>query len=103
MVTMLLSLGQVQGALIGLIGLLLSALLWIAFCFCFKRNRQGKKAVWLSLLTAEVICDGVWRLYYYPHGDYVNHGLAGMGAILIWPLLLAIAFFAVMAINGKKG
>ena len=103
MITVLMSLGQVNGAWAGLLGIVLSAAAYLALCFAFSRNRgQGRRRVWYFLLLTEVVCDIFWRFYYFPGGEYVNHGLGGMAAMFAWPLLLAVSFVVVMAINGDR-
>ena len=55
----------------------------------------------LGLLAAEIICDGVWAVCYYPGGEYYNYGIGAVYGLLLWPCLLFLTGFIVTKINAK--
>lgn len=91
MLTGLYSLGRVSGAWVLLAGwLICAAAYWIAMAL-LRQKRGGA----LGFLTAEVITDVCWAVFYYDGGNYVNRGVGSMYAALLWPGLLLICGAAV--------
>ena len=104
MLVSLYALGKVVGAEVMLIGVLVCAALYLAAGLIPRcgRARKGRRAVWLGLLGAELVCDGAWWLLYFPDGDYHNHGIGGVYGALLWPLLLLVVGGVVWAVNAGR-
>lgn len=99
------SLTQVYGAEIWVMftGVCAAAYLVIACLFRENRKKEGRMAVGIGLLGAEMICDWVWASAFYPGGEYHNYGLGGSYMlVLIWPGLLFLAGWIVTWINRSK-
>lgn len=103
MITMLYSLGHVVGADVALLGFLVCTLVYFGVCFLLPQNRKGgKKRVLLGWGISEALFDAALCCFYYPNGSYVNHGLGGATACLLWPVLLLFAGLLVSALHGEK-
>ena len=93
MITMLISLGYVTGAEVGLLGWAVCAAMYFGMCLAFAANRtpQGFHRIWDYFLVAELLVDLSWcLLYYFPEG-YRNMGLGGIAGALLWPAVLLAA------------
>lgn len=104
MITAIVStIGNVSDAKLWLGGFFLCAALYVVFNLFRKANRtkKGIKLLLIGLLVAEIICDIFWKFCFYPRGEYVNPGLAGIFSLLAWPLLLIAVSGAVNFINRK--
>jgi lipopolysaccharide export LptBFGC system permease protein LptF len=93
MVTVIYSLGEVNGAEIWASGFFVCILVFAVACMQFKANRtkNGIITILLSLLMAETICDISWFLIYYSGGSYHNYGIGGVYGVLLWPAILLLA------------
>ena len=104
MLTAIYSLEHVYGADVWVAFISVCAVLYLGGCSFFHRNRRkrGIRTVLLGLLAAEVICDGVWAVCYYPGGEYCNYGIGSAYGLLLWPGLLCLAGFTATMINAKE-
>ena len=104
MITAFYSLDRVVGAEIMLIGFGSCTLLYYVLCLIAKDNRSCRSILFVTLgwLIAEALCDGAWFAYYFPYGYYVNHGIGGIYAVLLWPVLLVLAGLTVTTLNAKE-
>ncbi len=95
---------HVTGADIWLIGFFLCAVLYLIGNLFRRANRtkKGTKCLLFGLLLAEILCDIFWKFCFYPQGEYVNPGLAGVFSLLAWPLLLIVVSGAVNFINKRQ-
>lgn len=92
MITMLISLGYVTGADVGLLGWVLCAVAYFALCMVFAPNRTkpGFHRIWDYFLVTELLVDLAWcMMYYFPDG-YRNYGLGGILGVALWPAALLI-------------
>lgn len=99
------ALGKVVGAEILLAGVLVCALVYLAFCISFRSNRTGRgvKTVLHCLLGAELICDVAWWLIYFPCFEYHNWGIGGVYGAVLWPMLLFVAGVTATGVNHWRG
>lgn len=104
MFTSVYALGRVTGAGFLPVWVILWGGIYLALSFLLPGNRTGKGArtVLLALLFAELLCDTVWLLVYFPGGHYHNYGVGGVYGVLLWPLLLLIAGGVSAAVNGEE-
>ena len=95
MLTAVYSLGRVHGAEIWLAGWLICAAAFLLIGFLRKENRSVRGVIrhLSGLLAAGALVDLVWFRFYYPDGQYINHGIAGTYLLLLWPALLAVTGF----------
>lgn len=101
MLTLLRFLPNINGAGWILSGFLLCTVLFFAACLSRRANRtkKGRKRLLLSLPGAEILCDLLWTLGFFPNGSYCNPGLGGAHFLLLWPALLLAAALLVTARN----
>lgn len=97
MVTAVYSLGRVNGAEVWLTGWLICAAAFFLAGFLRKENRNVREfnRRLTGLLVVSNVADLVWFPFYYPNGEYANPGIAGAYMLLLWPVLLIAAEFAV--------
>lgn len=98
------TLGKVSGAEFMLVGVLVCALIYLAVCLPLGANRTGRgpRRVLLALLIADLVCDALWYVMYFPGGEYRNWGIGGVFGAALWPLLLCIAGGVVTALNEER-
>lgn len=104
MITSIYSLGKVVGAELMVAGLLVCAALYLGLSLLIRANRtkRGIRVLLLALLGAEVVCDAVWFLLYFPGGDYHNYGIGGALGVFLWPMLLCLAGGIASAVNQSR-
>ena len=73
-----------------IITLLLFTVIYAAALLLLKkfRSKKGITVISLSAAAAWTVSDIAWLAFYFCGGSYINHGIAGAYAILIFPLLL---------------
>lgn len=101
MITILRSFGNVVGAEWTAVFWAVWLFLYLTICLLFRRGRR----LWIigcGFLSSEILCDGTWLAYFYPDGIYRNPGLAGMGILIIWPLLLILAAAIFLLVPARK-
>lgn len=101
MVTAIISLGQVRGAELWLIGWLVCVAAYFAILLPMKLNRGGAKNVLFWFLVAEVLTDFGWAIVYYDNPGYINYGVGAVYGLLLWPLAL-IAAGIIATVQNKK-
>lgn len=92
MITILCSLDEVYGAPMWALFWAGCVLVYMGACLLMRPNRSGRgiKNLLIGLATADAVIELIWVMLYYPHGEYVNHGLAAAAGVLIWiPVLFA--------------
>jgi hypothetical protein len=101
MITAIISTAYANGAEMWLIGWLACMLLYFAVLILFRRNRtkNGVKNILLCFLSAEFIVDLAWSLIYYDRAGYVNHGLAAVYWLLLWPAALLVSGILASKLN----
>ena len=105
MVTLVLSLGRVTGADLGLVLWLACAAAYLGLCLRFRANRtkRGRRAVLTALLIAAAVFDLLLCLCAYDHGQYVNRGIAAAWGLLLWAPALLLTGALVTGINKRRG
>ena len=101
MIAILYSLGTVVGASWAAVFWSVWLFLYLTVCLLFRRGRR----LWImgcGLVAGELFCDGTWLSYFYPQGSYQNPGLAGIGILMLWPVLLALAAAIFLLVPGRK-
>jgi len=73
-----------------IITLMLFTVIYSASLLLLKkfRSKKGITLISLSSAAAWAVSDIAWLAYYFSGGSYINRGIAGAYAILIFPLLL---------------
>lgn len=104
MITSIISLKNVNGGYAWLIFFAVFALMYFFIAKLIYKNRE-KRCMLAALIAfdiAAIITDIAWYLIFYPSGSYQNLGIGGAMWLLLWPIMLAIAFFISLLINNKK-
>ncbi len=104
MITAIVSLGQVRGAEIWLVGWLVCMAAYFAILLLWKcnRTRQGVKNLIFWFLAVEFITDLAWALVYYGNPGYINYGVAAVYGLLLWPVALLLGGVVALAQNKRN-
>lgn len=101
MITAIISIGQVHGAELWLVGWAICVVAYFAILLPLKHNRKGAKNVFFWFLLAEVITDFCWALVYYNNSVYINYGIGAVYGLILWPVVLFTAG-TIATIQNKK-
>ena len=105
MVTLVLSLGRVTGADLGLVLWLACAAAYLGLCFRFRANRgrRGRRAVFIALLLAAAAFDLLLYVCCCDRGQYVSRGIGAAYGFLLWAPALLFTAALVTAFNKRRG
>lgn len=87
----IISLGQVHGAEVWLIGWAVCVIAYFATLLPMKNNRGNAKNVLFRFLIAEMVTDLCRALVYYDNSVYLNYGIGAVCGLLLWPVVLIVA------------
>ncbi len=102
MISAIISLGQVQGAELWLVGWIVCVAVYFAILIPLRQNRGKAKNVLFWFLIAELLTDLCWALVYYENSVYLNYGIGAVYGLLLWPVALIIAG-AIATMQNKQG
>lgn len=104
MVTIIKFMQHVTGSEIILFGSILCTAFFILAFIIFKANRYKKAIITYLIILFSLFeaCDIIWLVYFYPEGEYVNHGIVSAGIFLLFPLLCIVLNTICTIVNKRK-
>ncbi len=102
MISAIISLGQIVGAELWLVGWGVCVVIYFAILLPNKHNRGYGKNVLFWFLIAEVLTDLCWALVYYKNSVYFNYGIGAVYGLVLWPVALVIAGIIATMQNKKE-
>lgn len=92
---------QINGWEIVLSGsIIFAAFFFLVFlAFGANRNKRAINIYLISMLSVFEVCDFIWLAYFYPRGEFVNHGLITVMIFLLFPLFCIVLNTLLTIIN----
>lgn len=92
-VTIIRAIGDFIGWEAFLLGAMLSFMLSLLLYWFLNTNRSKSALGIFTLVQLAILefCDTVWTFYFYPQGEYINHGIISVYALLLLPILYFVS------------
>ena len=90
MITLAKAYELVVGVEYALLFILICTLISTIIFFLFRQNRNMRSFVLygFGFFISLGVCDIIWYEYFFPLGEYINHGIVSMYVFFLYPILL---------------